>query len=183
MKPVDITLGLKTVISSIESAGIDYMIVGSIAGTVYGEPRLTNDLDLVVSMSSSSADKFIQAFNPKDFHIPPKEIFSQEITRGGQTNLLHHESGLIIDIMFQKSNPHARSEFARKKRIEILRGIIAWIAAPEDVIIAKLRFYRDGESEKHLIDIRGILANTEVDRSYLDEWIKKSDLTGTFQKV
>ena len=60
--------------------------------------------------------------------------------------------------------------------MEILRGLEAWVAAPEDVIIAKLRFYREGESEKHLIDIRGILANTQVDRVYLSKWVSALDL-------
>ncbi len=74
--------------------------------------------------------------------------------------MLHHQSGLKVDFVFRKQNAHARIEFSRRRRLEILTGLEAWIAAPEDVIIAKLRFYREGQSEKHLNDIRGIIANT-----------------------
>ena len=159
------------------------MIVGSVAGSIYGEPRLTNDLDVVLAMATSSSDAIIQAFNATDFYVPPRKIIIQEISRGGQTNLIHHSSGVKIDLMFQKKSPHALEEFKRRMRIEILRGLEAWIAAPEDVIIAKLRFYREGESEKHLTDIRGILATTKVDRDYLEKWVKALDLEKYFEKV
>jgi len=183
MKPMDLTSGLKSVISSIESSKIEYMIVGSIAGTIYGEPRLTKNLDLVLAMSTSSFASLINAFSQEEFYVPPKEIFGQEIARGGQTNLLHHGSGMKVDIMFRKQTPHALKEFDRRRRIEILTKLEAWVAAPEDVIIGKLRFYRDGGSEKHLIDIRGILANTQIDRTYLDDWLTKLELIGCFAKV
>jgi hypothetical protein len=183
VKAVDISTGLRLVVKNLETAQIPYMIVGSIAGSIYGEPRLTNDLDIVLAMAETSADMLIQSFNGKEFYVPPREIFIQEISRGGQTNLLHHGSGVKIDLMFQKKSPHALEEFKRRKRMEILRELETWIASPEDVIIAKLRFYREGESEKHLTDIRGILANTQVDREYLSKWVKTLDLEKYFAKV
>jgi hypothetical protein len=183
MKPVDINTGLKLVIEKLESAGIDYMIVGSIAGAIYGEPRLTRDIDLVIAMSSTSVKNLLNAFDPRDFYVPPAEILSQEITRCGQTNILHHESGVKADLMFRKTTPHAMEEFARKRRLEILRGLNAWVAAPEDIIIGKLRFYREGESQKHLTDIRGIMGNTEIDRAYLKRWVDQLGLQEYFQKI
>jgi hypothetical protein len=183
MKPVDINTGLKLVIEKLESAGIDYMIVGSIAGTVYGEPRLTRDIDMVIAMSSASVKNLLTAFATREFYVPPAEILSQEITRCGQTNILHHESGVKADLMFRKATPHALEEFSRKRRLEILRGLTAWIAAPEDIIIGKLRFYREGESQKHLTDIRGIMANTEIDRDYLKRWVDQLGLQEYFQQI
>ncbi len=183
MKAVDISTGLRLVVKNLETAQIPYMIVGSVAGSIYGEPRLTNDLDIVLAMADTSADVLIQSFNAAEFYVPPREILIQEISRGGQTNLIHHSSGVKIDLMFQKKNPHAIEEFKRRTRIEILRDLETWVAAPEDVIIAKLRFYREGESEKHLTDIRGILANTKVDRAYLRKWVKALDLEKYLEKV
>lgn len=183
MRPIDITAGLRVVIHSLETNSVDYMIVGSVAGTVYGEPRLTNDLDLVIAMPSSSAQKLLDAFDPKEFYLPPLSIVSQEVTRGGQANLLHHQTGVKVVLMFRKTTRHALVEFQRRQRIEILHGLLAWVAAPEDVIIAKLRFYREGESQKHLTDIRGILANTTVDREYLQNWIEELALNDSFALV
>lgn len=183
MQPVDVATGLKLVITLIENAKMDYMIVGSVAGSIYGEPRLTRDLDLVVALSPGDVQKFPVLFDSKHFYVPPQEIISQEATRGGFVNLLHHTSGLKVDLVFRKSNQHALMEFTRKKRIEILHNLSAWVAAPEDIIIAKLRYYREGQSAKHLTDIRGILANTPIDRKYLDDWISALELTTYFAKI
>lgn len=183
MQPIDVASGLKLVITLLENSKMEYMIVGSVAGSIYGEPRLTRDLDLVVALSPGDVQKFPVMFDSKDFYVPPQEIISQEATRGGFVNLLHHASGLKVDLVFRKYNRHALMEFTRKKRIEVLHNLSAWVAAPEDVIIAKLRYYREGESEKHLIDIRGILANTPIDQKYLDDWISELELTSCFAKI
>lgn len=183
MKPVDVASGLKEVIRIFEESGIEYMIVESVAGAIYGEPRLTRDLDLVLAASPAMADSFQKRFCAADFYVPPVEIISQEMVRGGQVNLLHHKSGLKVDLVFRKSNAHAITEFNRRRRIEILTEVEAWVAAPEDIIIAKLRFYREGQSAKHLTDIRGIIANTAIDQSYLDEWIKALRLESYFAEL
>ena len=177
MKPIDIASGLQSVLKILEASGFDYMIVGSVAGAIYGEPRLTRALDLVVDIPVLAAVKFPALFSPHEFYVPPQEILSQEITRQGSIKLLHHQSGLKVDFVFRKQNAHSRIEFSRRRRLEILTGLEAWIAAPEDVIIAKLRFYREGQSEKHLHDIRGIIANTPLDRDYLEHWINELDLS------
>ncbi len=183
MKPVDVATGLSLVIGLFEVGQIEYMIVGSVAGAIYGEPRLTRDLDLVISLAPTYAPAFSLLFDPNDFYVPPVEIISQEIVRGGMLNLLHHQSGLKVDLVFRKSNEHAIMEFSRRRRIEILSGLTAWVAAPEDVIIAKLRFYREGESVKHLADIRGIIANTPIDRTYLDQWVQALRLQAYFAQI
>jgi hypothetical protein len=183
MKPVDIAKGLRLIIEKFESASIDYMIVGSIAGTVYGEPRLTRDIDLVVSISQSAVSKINRLFQEPDYYAPPVEILSQEATRGGQVNILHQPSGVKADLIFKKSTEHAITEFKRRLRVEILRGLEAWVAAPEDVIIGKLRFFREGGSEKHLTDIRGIVANTQLDQEYLKIWLNTLELKTYFEKV
>jgi hypothetical protein len=183
MRSVDIQTGLRIVIETLEKMGSDYMIVGSVAGTVYGEPRLTNDMDIVLTLMPQTARTFLAGFDPQEFYLPPEDIIAHEATRGGQTNLIHHKSGVKVDLLFRKSNPHALQEFNRRVQIEIFRGIKAWIATPEDVIIGKLRFYREGQSAKHLTDIRGIMANTTIDRTYLDRWIRDLDLGSVWKKI
>lgn len=183
MRSVDIQTGLRVVIETLEKIGVDYMIVGSVAGTLYGEPRLTNDMDIVLTLVPQTARTFLAGFDPREFYLPPEDIIAHEATRGGQTNLIHHESGVKVDLMFRKSNPHAIQEFKRRRQIEILRGVKAWVAAPEDVIIGKLRFYREGQSAKHPTDIRGILANTPIDLAYLDRWIQDLDLGSVWKNI
>lgn len=115
--------------------------------------------------------------------MPPSEILKDEIINRGQFNLIHHESGLKIDVMIRKQSPHAIEEFKRRKKLSFWKGFEAYVASPEDVIIKKLDFYRMGVSEKHITDIRGILANSTVDQEYLNRWIQILGLSQYWSKV
>jgi hypothetical protein len=125
------------VIRRLEAGRFPYMVVGSIASLVYGEPRLTKDMEF---------------------------------------NVIHPTSGLKVDFVFRKNTPHGKTEFDRKQRIELWPGLEAFVAAPEDVILKKLEFFREGGSAKHLLDIKGILAQTEIDMAYLEPWIDQLGL-------
>lgn len=77
-----------------------------------------------------------------------------------------------IDMVLRKETAHSRAEFERRRRLQLWPGFEASVASPEDVIIKKLQYFQLGGSEKHLRDIRGILAETAVDHDYLERWIK-----------
>lgn len=171
------------VIRKLEEANIPYMVVGSIASMVYGEPRMTHDLDLVIDLMAGKVGEMTNLFPSTDFYCPPLEIIAAEVGERGQFNLLHHHTGLKIDVMIRKQTEHAITEFGRRRRIRIWKDTTVFLAAPEDVILKKLTFYREGGSEKHLRDIRGILAHTKVDDAYLIEWIKKLRLEEEWQRV
>ena len=171
------------VLSRIEEAKIPYMVVGSLSSIVYGEPRMTKDMDVVIDVQAQDASKFELYFPFSGFYCPPAEILKDEIINRGQFNLLHHDSGLKIDVILRKQSPHAIEEFRRRKKISFWKGFEAYIASPEDVIIKKLDYYREGGSEKHLTDIRGILASSELDRVYLQGWIKSLGLDTAWKKV
>ena len=74
-------------------------------------------------------------------------------------------------------------EFDRKRKIPIWEDTEVFLASPEDVIIKKLDYYRQGGSGKHIKDIRGILAETKVDEEYLQHWITKLNLTQSWQEA
>lgn len=97
--------------------------------------------------------------------------------------MIHHESGLKIDIMLRKLPEHSVEEFGRRKKVEFWNGFEAFVASPEDIIIKKLEFYRMGGSEKHLTDIRGIVAETPLDDKYLSGWIAKLGLHQEWKKT
>jgi hypothetical protein len=171
------------VIRRLEANQFPYMIVGSIAALVYGEPRLTKDMDLVVDIPASELKKMDSLFPLSEFYCPPDEILTDEFVRRGQFNLIHHESGLKIDFVFRKNTSHGSTEFARKRKIEIWPGLEAYIASAEDVILKKLDFFREGGSQKHLLDIKGILTQTEIDTVYLEDWIEKLGLRSQWDEA
>ncbi len=172
-----------SVIERLEKENIPYMIVGSVAAMVYGEPRMTHDMDVVIDLFPADVNKIAILFPLKEFYCPPEEVLKSEIVNRGQFNLIHHESGLKIDFMIRKISAHSVEEFKRRKKVPFWKGIHVYLATPEDIIIKKLNFYREGGSEKHIRDIRGILAETELDQVYLKNWIDQLGYTQEWEKV
>lgn len=163
---------LKVIIKKLESEQIPYMLVGSVASSYYGDPRLTRDIDLVVELYPEHILKFYQTFEVSEFYIPPEEVLRDEVLNRRSFNLIHHETGLKIDFMMRKVTAHAQEEFKRKQKLEILPGLNGYIATPEDVIIKKLQFYQEGGSQKHLTDSKSILSQVQIDFDYIERWIK-----------
>lgn len=178
--PLDV---LKEVVGILQKTNIDYFLVGSLAAMYYGKPRFTNDIDLVVEIKSNQVQNFEKAFSPIEYYIPPIEILQDEIVRSGSFNLIHQQSGIKIDIVLRKKTPFSESEFRRKKEIEIIPELKVFVATAEDVIIKKLDYYREGGSEKHLNDIREMMASTSVDMSYLTTWIDQLGLKNDWEKI
>lgn len=183
MKRLDMAQALRETLQILEDSGVDYMIAGCVACIMYGEPRLNKAVEVVVNMNGQDAVHLVQAFPPDTYHVPPIEILSQEISQRGFVNLLHFESGLKVDMVFKKSTAHSTLEFTRRSRLEVFTDLSAWVAAPEDVIIAKLQYFREGQSHKHLTDIRGILANTTVDTGYIEHWASVLGLVDTWLQI
>lgn len=171
------------VLGRLDEAQIPYMVVGSVCSIIYGEPRMTKDIDIVIDIPVQDAIKFEFNFPFEGFYLPPPEVLKDEIVRRGQFNLGHHETGLKIDVVVRKQSPHAREEFKRRRKIAFWEGFHAFVASPEDVIIKKLDFFREGRSEKHLGDIRGILAHSEVDKDYVSYWVNELGLKKYWEKI
>ncbi len=167
----------------LQGESIEYFLVGSLASMAYSNPRFTRDIDLVVQIGPQQIQKFIELFPLSEYYCPPFEVLQDEVIQRGSFNLIHHQSGLKVDIIVQKNTEFYKVEFQRRRLIELAPGIQIFIASPEDVIIKKLDFYREGGSEKHLTDIRDILSLTSVDQEYLELWIKKFGLQIEWAKV
>jgi hypothetical protein len=172
-----------SVLQKLEENDIPYMLVGSVASMIYGEPRMTHDMDLVVEILPRQVPRIESLFPIEEFYCPPTEIISAEISGRGQFNLIHHDSGLKIDLMIRKESEHAKTEFARRRKAPFWQGHEVYIASAEDVIIKKLDFYNQSGSEKHLRDIRGMLAHTPVDETYLKAWVSTLGLDAQWAKV
>ncbi|MBM4335324.1 MAG: nucleotidyltransferase family protein [Deltaproteobacteria bacterium] len=159
--------------------GIPYLITGSVAATLYGEPRATHDIDLVVTLRSQDAGRIERAFPASRFYVPPEEVIELEARRSerGHFNIIHTESGLKADV-FLAGRDALHAWAFENARSYAISGFRASVAPPEYVIVRKLEFYREGRSEKHLRDIRSMLAvsGAELDREALLDWIRRRNL-------
>ncbi len=182
--PVNQAELLERLSAILEGLEIPYFVTGSVATIAYGEPRFTNDIDIVVQMFTHQIPAFCAAFPSDDFYLSPEAIIEATATHG-EFNILHPTSGLKIDVMVAEDSDFNHSRFSRVKRLRIAPSREVSFASPEDVIIKKLVFYRDGGSDKHLRDIRGVLAVMEetIDRSYIDRWVAKLGLAEVWSAV
>jgi hypothetical protein len=169
--------GPEEITRRLEQAGLDYCIVGGLASIAYGRPRLTLDADLVVAVNPARIASLIEAFPAEDFYLPPEEVLQAEAQRDsrGHFNIIHQHSALRADCYLPGRSVLARWELAHRQRLPLGSGQ-AWFAPPESVIVHKLVFHREGGSEKHLEDIRGILVGTQVDRKIIADWIDQLGL-------
>src|SRR6185295_11938403 len=153
----------------LEHLALPYCITGSVAASVYGEPRLTADIDVVLLLGPGSIAALREAFPESAYYVPPDETLRLELARSsrGMFNLIHLTSQFKADIYLAARDPLHAWALAHRRRID-LQGSGAWIAPPEYVILRKLEYLREGGSDKHVRDIRFILAATSVDRAFIE---------------
>lgn len=167
-------------------AGIRYVIGGSVAAMFYGEPRFTRDVDMVVFLNESSIRQLPEIFPPADFYLPPSEVIAVEVARQerGQFNIIHLDTTFKADIY-----PTGRDDFNawafRNKRAVTYEGETLVLAPPEYVIVRKLEYFREGGSDKHLRDIRGMLniSGEQINQTDLQEWIQRQGVQAEWGKV
>jgi hypothetical protein len=170
----------------LNSLGVRYIVSGSIAAILYGEPRLTHDVDLVVFLRSEDIRRLQEAFPSPAFDVPPADVIAGEVAREqrGHFNLIHSDTGFKADFYTSGRDELHAWAFRNARRMEY-RGEAVVLAPPEYVIIRKLEYYREGGSAKHLRDIRSMLAvsGDQLDRPELDAWMERRGLATERREV
>jgi hypothetical protein len=170
----------------LNTLGVPYMVSGSVAVIIYGEPRLTHDVDLIVVLDREHIARFREVFPPAEFYCPPTEVIAVEAVREqrGHFNIIHHETGFKADVYLSGRDPLHAWGLARVRRLEV-EGQVLVVAPPEYVILRKLEYYREGGSEKHLRDIRSILNSSAkvIQTAELEQQIAERGLQGAWRQV
>lgn len=163
----------------LEEAGLDYMLTGSMALNHYAQPRMTRDIDIVIALLLKDLEILPAVFG-EEFY------FSEEAARGavlGQSsfNVIHNASLIKVDFIVRKQEDYRLAEFERRRRIEV-QGHPMWIVSKEDLILSKLDWARDSQSQRQLSDVENLLA-TGADLNYLQVWSQKLNLTDMLTRV
>jgi hypothetical protein len=165
---------------------VSYMVTGAVAATIYGEPRLTHDIDLVIDLKLQEIERFVNAFPLEEFYCPPAEVIRLETGRDqrGHFNLIHHETGWKADVYAAGRDLLQKWGLANRKTVSI-GGEDVWLAPPEYVILRKLEYYREGGSEKHMRDIAGILnlSRDEIDFTLLEKKVHDMSLKKEWEET
>ncbi len=157
------------------AAGIRYFITGGVAAIIYGEPRFTRDIDLVLAVRPDHSDRFLSLWPDKDYYSPSREAFETETARPqhGHFNIVHIETGLVADCYVAGDDPLHAWAFERVQTIEV-DGARLCVAPVEYVISRKLAYFAQSGSTRHLEDIARIrrIQQDRIDQPSLDEWIR-----------
>lgn len=164
----------KEITSALESKNIPYMISGSMAMLAYSVSRTTRDIDVVIELSEESLEEFIAIFG--DHFYINRATVKEELTRLGMFNVIDHRSGLKIDFIVKKNSPYRNVEFERRTRQSLL-GHEAWVVSLEDLILSKLIWIQQIQSDRQQEDIMNLLENPVTDKAYLKKWINELGLT------
>ena len=169
----------------LESVGAPYMVTGATAAIIYGQPRVTNDLDVVLSLSDAGRTALLATFSNTEFYVPPESVIRAEQARlhRGHFNLIHHESGYKADVYLMGSDPLHAWAMERRRRVRWSDDLALWVAPPEYVVLRKMEFFREGGSAKHPADIRAIREVTGVDEAALVPWIEQLGLQDIWRQL
>jgi hypothetical protein len=166
----------------LEQVGIPYMVTGSFAVNFYGIPRTTHDIDFVVEIRASDAERFVGAF-PRDFYAD-EDMVRQAIASQAMFNVIDPASGVKIDFWIVKPNPFDQERF-RRRREQTIFGERVFMPTPEDTIISKLLWYQEAQTDKHLNDARGVweIQKDTLDKEYLNRWVSRLGLAAEFERL
>ncbi len=168
----------------LEGAGIAYMLAGSMASSFHGEPRSTNDLDLVVVMAPGQVPDLRFAL-PEDRFYFDVDTARDALRRHSQFNVIDMVTGWKADLIARKPRAFSRAEFERRQRVAF-GACELWMASAEDVVVSKLEWAaRSGGSERQLRDVRGVLHRHRetLDLAYVKRWVAELGLMAEWKAV
>ena len=173
-------------ISPLNRIDARYMVTGALASILYGEPRLTTDVDIVVALDQRDVGRLANEFSSSAFYRPPLDVMEAEVARPrhGHFNVIHVETTLKADFYPVDDDPLTAWGMEHRRGLETPRGVI-WTAPPEYVIVLKLRYWHEGGSDKHRRDIRSMLRvlGEAVDRSFIGREAERRGLTREWAQV
>jgi len=164
---------LKEVIELFNGLGIQYMLSGSLAYNFYGIPRSTRDIDIVADITLNDLDKFVSLVHDKYYYSLP--AIKDAVNGKTMFNIIHFKSGYKLDVIVLKNHPYEIHKFHRRRTISIEDMNIDVITV-EDLVISKLLWIQELESELQKRDIIQMLGNDGIDLTYIKSWSNRLKL-------
>jgi hypothetical protein len=173
MSIADLPTFLSRIVGLLRSSDIPCMITGSLVSSLWGDPRTTRDLDLVIEADEPPDDRireFLIACEDQGWYVSRGEALTPVRPERRQFNVIDPTTGWKADVMWRRNRPFSSSEFSRRQTVEIL-GATVEVASPEDVVLAKLEWAMSQES-RQFDDAVSVLRTmaSRIDREYLRTW-------------
>jgi hypothetical protein len=188
-QPLDITGFLKLILESLEAAGVEYLIGGAIAEWAWGEPRATQDLDVVINLPVKAVGRFSKELEKRDMLLPADIILDAMVEERADIplNAIHMYSGLKADLYLMREGDSLRqSAFQRRVKVDYGPPIgQVYVHSPEDLILYKLMYLGLSGQPKHARDIAAILRakKNQLEFGYIEEWVKRLGLGSVWKEM
>ena len=187
--PLDLAGFLKLVIEALEAAGVEYLIGGAIAEWAWGEPRATQDLDLVINIPIEAVGRLSKELEKRNMLVPAEIILDSIVEDRADIpiNAIHMYSGLKADLYPVREGDELRQiAFQRRERVDYGPPIgQVYIHSPEDLILYKLIYFAISHQPKHSRDIAAILRakKNQLDLAYIEGWVTRLGLGAVWKEM
>lgn len=182
----------RRLMATLEELGVVYAIGGSVAAMMYSQPRLTIDVDVMVAAPLRQLSQLVRTVQSWPVYITPLEnIIETSLPYGLPFNIIDGTIGAKADLYIAKNTGLDASAMARRQKLvwdrDAARGAEAWFLSPEDVILYKLSYYRQGGevAQKHPTDIANMLGliGSQLDLAYIAHWAAEIGVADLWQAL
>lgn len=176
--PIEVAL---LVAHALDSCGVRYLVGGSLASSISGEPRSTLDVDLVVALAEMDVPRLVEALG-SEFHVDPESL-RRAVRAKSSANLVHFATSIKVDLFILGGSPIDEEQMNRRQRLKVATDPDRYLYfyTPEDILLQKLRWYRMGNeiSDRQWRDILGIVLvqGDSLDEEYLQRGARELDVS------
>jgi len=174
---------LRALIAALEQAGIPYMLCGSMSSSFHGQPRATNDADMVIDPASADQlNQFLDRLG-SEFYVS-RPAAAESLANRSMFNVIDIDSGWKADLMIRKARPYSRQEFSRRQ-MAVIMGLDVFVVSPEDSILTKLEWSKESQSPLQFDDALSVFRfqRDRLNLDYLRKWAAQLNISDLLEKV
>lgn len=181
-RPVTFAELVADIVARLDAVGIPHMVTGSIASSWYGEPRATQDLDVVIDPQADGLERLVEGLQADGWYVD-RDVALAALRDRTQFNAIGPDS-FKVDFIVRHDRPFSSGEFDRRRPAQLL-GVNTYLPTLEDMVIAKLEWAQASDSDRQLRDVIGMLdvAGGEIDSTYIDGWAERLRIERAWERV
>lgn len=182
MESIDPRQLLAKVAKVLDELGIPYMVTGGMAVLIWGRPRFTADIDIVIELKAHDINTLASALmSISEFGYVDEGAMREALNNHGEFNFIDGGSGVKVDFWVIGDDSFDVDRFKNRQIKEVLNQKVYFIS-PEDLILSKLRWYKISPSSRHMEDVESVLkiSGDIIDKKYL---LKQSRKQGTWEEL
>jgi len=173
---------LKKLVKALDNCSIPYMLSGSFSSSFYGQPRATQDADIIIATTEEQLIAFVKSLSD-DYYVSD-DTAREALKNNSMFNVIDIQNSWKADFIIRKDRPFSREEFRRRRKANIM-GLAVWIVSPEDIILSKLEWAKKSESGQQFLDALGVatVQYDRLDRDYLYKWAKELRVESSLERL